>query len=221
MIFDSAPHLLVVDDDRRLRELIGRYLIEQGARVTHAASAAQARVLLDFFIFDLILLDVMMPGEDGFSLARALQEAGLQTPVLFLTARGDAPDRVQGLELGAEDYLAKPFDPKELVLRIANILRRQGTLEPPLLNAKGGYGYDVASAALIIPEGAQISEREKGLLSALFERAGQPLSRAELADRFRVDDRTLDVQIGRLRRKLPEGMIETVRGVGYKISLLT
>ena len=120
---DHAPHVLVVDDDRRLRDLLARFLVEHGYRVTTAASAAEARAKSENFVFDALVLDVMMPGETGFDYARAVRQTS-QVPILMLTARADAEDRVTGLEIGADDYLPKPFEPRELILRLGNILKR-------------------------------------------------------------------------------------------------
>ncbi|HZW46301.1 MAG TPA: response regulator, partial [Microvirga sp.] len=130
---DHAPHVLVVDDDRRLRDLLTRFLSENGYRVTAAAIAAEARSKTENFLFDALVLDVMMPGESGFDYARRIRQTS-QVPILMLTARSDTSDRVTGLEIGADDYLAKPFEPRELLLRLGNILRRAG----PAAGARGG-----------------------------------------------------------------------------------
>src|SRR6516164_6457825 len=134
---DDAPHLLVVDDDRRIRNLLSRFLAAEGYRVTTAETAADARAKLGGLDFDLLILDVMMPGETGFELARALR-ASSSVPILMLTARDEAENRIKGLELGADDYLAKPFEPRELLLRIANILKRQAPASPPIESVRFG-----------------------------------------------------------------------------------
>src|SRR5215510_1536050 len=130
MLPDDAPHLLLVDDDRRIRDLLSRYLVGEGYRVTTAENASEARAKLDGLSFDLLILDVMMPGENGFDLARAIRD-GSHVPILMLTARDEAENRIKGLEIGADDYVAKPFEPRELSLRIGNILKRQAPAAAP------------------------------------------------------------------------------------------
>src|SRR5437773_12365728 len=172
---DSEPHLLVVDDDLRLRELLRRYLSDSGFRVTGAADAAEARAQLASFAFDLVVLDVMMPGESGIELTRALrQRAAPHVPVLLLTAMGEPEDRVNGLEQGADDYLAKPFEPRELVLRIRNILQRRPDADPaPREIRLGGSRFDAVRGELF--RGGDIGHltaAEATLLSPLAHRAG-------------------------------------------------
>lgn len=225
-----APHILVVDDDTRLRALLGRYLGEQGFVVSTARDAADARARLKSLAFDLVVLDVMMPGENGFELTRALREADQgprPLPILLLTARGETDDRIEGLEAGADDYLLKPFDPRELLLRINAILRRAPKPAAKVKTALklGDWVYDperdeLRSDAEIV----SLTGMEAGLMRALAATPGQVLSRETLAERTAagqaINDRTVDVQVTRLRRKIeadaknPRYLI-TVRGEGY------
>ncbi len=219
----DAPHILVVDDDRRLRDLLSRYLRANGFRVTVAESAAAARARLQGFDFDLLVMDVMMPGETGLELTAALRRAS-RVPILMLTAMGEAEDRIAGLELGADDYLPKPFEPRELLLRIRRILDRAETARPAEdAIAFGDCTFD--PGRLVLTRGGQrvhLTTTEANLLRALARRAGEVLSRAELASESGEpgSDRTIDVQVTRLRRKI-EGdprlprYICTVRGQGY------
>lgn len=222
-------HLLVVDDDDRIRELLQAYLARAGFRVTTAPGAAQARRLMGMLTFDLAVLDVMMPGEDGFSLVRWLRGEGgaaARTPVLMLTARGLAEDRIEGLKLGADDYLSKPFEPEELLLRIEAILRRsQGRPANGDLVRLGRGAFDPARGELTVDgEPARLTEAEVGLLRRLARTPHEPVERLELANRA-VDPsgRAVDVQVTRLRRKLeadPKAprYLQTVRGVGYLLA---
>lgn len=226
---DHAPHVLVVDDDRRLRGLLARFLAEHGYRVTAAASAAEARAKSESFVFDALVLDVMMPGENGFDFARQVR-ASSQVPILMLTARADAADRVLGLEIGADDYLPKPFDPRELILRLANVLRRQAPspgpeAKPPAEGVRFGpflfrldRGELRREAELI-----RITEREREILTILGHRAPDVVPREEIAGPAAgANERTVDVQINRLRRKIEAdpanpAYLQTVRGVGYRL----
>ncbi len=224
---DDAPHILVVDDDTRIRTLLRQFLSEQGFRVATAANAAEARRHLEGLDFDLIVLDVMMPGESGVELTRALR-AQRDIPILMLTALSETDSRVTGLEAGADDYLPKPFDPRELVLRINNILRRGGPAPTPKLEQVvfGPYAFQIARREL--KRGAEtmrLTEREQEILAIFAERAGETIPRHELvggdAD---VGERTIDVQINRLRRKIERDpsnpiWLQTVRGVGYRLSV--
>ena len=222
---DTDPHLLVVDDDMRLRELLRRYLSDSGFRVTGAADAAEARAQLASFAFDLVVLDVMMPGESGIELTRALrQRAAPHIPVLLLTAMGEPEDRVNGLEQGADDYLAKPFEPRELVLRIRNILqRRPDSATVPGEVKFGTFRFDLARAELFRGgDPVHLTTAETGLLSSLAQQAGQPLSREELSQSaaFSGNIRNVDVQMTRLRRKIEQDpryprYLQSVRGTGY------
>jgi two-component system phosphate regulon response regulator OmpR len=222
---DTEPHLLVVDDDLRLRELLRRYLSDSGFRVTGAADAAEARAQLASFAFDLVVLDVMMPGENGLALTRSLRErAEPRVPVLLLTAMGEPEDRVNGLEHGADDYLVKPFEPRELVLRIRNILQRRPSAAETVREVRfGDFRFDLSRAELFRGDDAvRLTTAETGLLSLLAQQAGQPVSREELSQSagFSGNIRNVDVQMTRLRRKV-EGdpryprYLQTVRGTGY------
>lgn len=221
---DSAePHLLVVDDDVRLRELLRRYLTEQGFRVTTAGDAAEARAKLTSLAFDLLVLDVMMPGENGLALTKSLR-TGSRLPILLLTALAEPEDRVNGLEHGADDFLAKPFEPRELVLRIRNILQR---VPQPAANGVelrfGACRLDLARGELYRgSDPVHLTMAESALLLALARRAGEPVSREALSEeaQFSGNVRTVDVQVTRLRRKLERDpkfprYLQTVRGTGY------
>jgi len=220
----TGRHLLVVDDDDRLRALLKEYLTRAGFRVTTARDAAAARRLLDSLAFDLLVLDVMMPGEDGFSLTRWVRGRSA-TPILILTARGLAGDRIEGLTLGADDYLGKPFDPQELVLRIEAILRRAGARAATPRLSLGAYAFDLERGQLL--EGdtpVRLTEGETRLLKRLAQSAHMPIDRIELTDDS--DDgvgRAVDVQVTRLRRKIePDPQqpryLQTVRGIGYMLT---
>ncbi|SNT68636.1 response regulator [Paracoccus seriniphilus] len=225
-------HILIVDDDERIRALLGRFLRKNAFMVTMARDAAQARRLLSGLEFDLIVLDVMMPGEDGFALTRALRQK-IQTPILLLTARGDIEDRITGLESGADDYLPKPFEPRELLLRIEAILRRipaAETAQPKFLSL-GQLRYDTEKGELWQGESImRLTGTEQALLRKLAASLGEPVSRAELIEdlgRGGSEDgdnseRAIDVQITRLRRKIEADpkeprFLQTVRGTGYML----
>src|SRR6516165_3325289 len=219
----SEPHLLVVDDDARLRELLRRYLSDSGFRVTAVANAGEARSNLASFAFDLVVLDVMMPGESGLELTRALRTGG-RVPILLLSAMAEPEDRVNGLEQGADDYLAKPFEPRELVLRIRNILQRRPAADMDQCEIRfGGCRFDTVRAELFRgDELVHLTAAETGLLSALAQRAGQAISREELSlsSQFSGNVRNVDVQMTRLRRKIERDprfprYLQTVRGTGY------
>ena len=221
-MIDDIAHILVVDDDTRLRDLLSRYLSENGFRVTTASDAGDARAKLAGFAFDLLVLDVMMPGEDGLRLTASLRKK-LNVPILLLTAMGEPEDRVTGLELGADDYLPKPFEPRELVLRIVNILRRAATAEREGVVNLGECAFEIDRSTLL-RGGAVIhlTTVEASLLRTLATHAGRILSREELIGRSRIDgnERTVDVQVARLRRKIEPDpkmprYLQTVRGAGY------
>jgi two-component system, OmpR family, phosphate regulon response regulator OmpR len=220
----EAPHLLVVDDDERLRGLLRRYLADNGFRITLAADAAEARLKLKGLEYDLAIVDVMMPGENGFELTASLK-AERRVPVLLLTAMAEAENRIHGLEQGADDYLVKPFEPRELVLRIRNILARaavDGTAAAGEARF-GGFRFDLKRAELWRgDEAVHLTTAEAALLSALAGRPGTPVSREQLAEeaQFSGNVRTVDVQITRLRRKIERDprfprYLQTVRGIGY------
>ncbi|MGZ5932377.1 MAG: response regulator [Rhizomicrobium sp.] len=217
------PHLLVVDDDERLRGLLHRYLTSNGYRVTAAADAADARALMKSMAFDLLVLDVMMPGESGFELTKSLRNHS-QVPILMLTAKGHAEDRIAGLELGADDYLPKPFEPRELLLRVGALLRRA---TPP---ARSAHAEVRMGDAVYDPERGQLRRKgkpvhltssESALLQLFAANAGRSFSRTDLCARLGVAlERSIDVQVTRLRRKIEEDpklplYLQTVRGVGY------
>jgi two-component system phosphate regulon response regulator OmpR len=224
----GQPHVLVVDDDRRLRDLLGRYLSENGFRVTAAEDAQAARARLKAFDFDLIILDVMMPGESGLSLIQNLRLES-RVPVLMLTARNDAADRIAGLEGGADDYLGKPFEPRELVLRIRTILARVHSTPPAAAQAAevafGPFRFDIARTELIRGDTpVHLTTGESSLLAALARRAGEPVSRDSLRTESAdcASNRAVDVQMARLRRKIEADAREpryllTVRGKGYAL----
>ncbi|MDB5510445.1 MAG: ompR [Hyphomicrobiales bacterium] len=229
---DDAPHLLVVDDDRRIRALLSRYLSGQGYRVTTAGTALEARARLQSLAFDLIILDVMMPGESGLEFAAWRREES-DVPILMLTARTDAEDRVRGLETGADDYLAKPFEPKELSLRIASILRRTAArAEPPPVVTSvasvrfGSFTFNLDRGELRQGDDIiRLTDRERFMLRLLANATGEPVSRETLAgDGGANNERTVDVQINRLRRKIETDPtnphhLQTARGAGYRLML--
>ena len=224
---DDAPHLLVVDDDTRIRNLLKQYLTENGFRVTVAGNADEARRRLAGLNFDLLVLDVMMPGESGVELTRSLR-AEKDIPILMLTALSETDSRIAGLEAGADDYLPKPFDPRELILRINNILRRGGPAETPKVEQLvfGPYTFQIARREL--KKGGEIlklTDREQEILAIFAGRAGETVPRHELvSDESDVGERTIDVQINRLRRKIERDpanpvWLQTVRGIGYRLSV--
>ena len=225
-------HLLIVDDDQRIRELLQKYLMRNGFMVSIARDAAQAKRLLKGLAFDLIVLDIMMPEQDGLSLTRELRET-IDTPILLLTARNEVEDRISGLEAGADDYLPKPFEPKELLLRIHAILRRMPDVAPPEDTPKmlslGATRYDVQKGELW--EGdtqIRLTSTELELMRIFSKNIGQALSRIELVTQMgREDgnsqDRAIDVQITRLRKKIETNpreprYLQTVRGSGYMLA---
>lgn len=225
----EPPHLLVVDDDDRLRALLQRFLTEEGFRVTAAADAAAARRSLAAFSFDLVVLDLMMPGESGLELTESLRRDGAEVPILMLTARGAPDDRIAGFEHGVDDYLPKPFDPRELSLRIRTILRR-AALAPvvqPLSSAPVQIGprwFDIERAELRGPEGiVRLTGGEAALLQTLARRAGEILSRDDIAVALgtpEAGERAIDVQVTRLRRKIEPDpreprFLQTIRHRGY------
>ena len=221
---DAAPHLLVVDDDRRIRDLLLRFLLAEGYRVTTAETAAEARAKLGGLSFDLLILDVMMPGETGFDLARAIRVSS-SVPILMLTARDEAENRIKGLELGADDYLAKPFEPRELLLRIANILKRQQPASPPIESVRfGDFLFHIGRGELRRGEDiVHLTDREREMLCTLAARPGETVPRLALAGNGHgVNERAVDVQVNRLRRKIERDpanplIVQTVRGIGYRL----
>ncbi|WP_417838194.1 response regulator [Tritonibacter scottomollicae] len=230
----SAPdaHLLIVDDDERIRDLLKKFLMRAGFLVTAARDAAHARRVLSGLDFDLIVLDVMMPGEDGLSLTASLRET-MVTPILLLTARGETDDRIKGLEAGADDYLPKPFEPKELLLRINAILRRMPENQPEEVTPKflqlGAIRYDIDRGEMWQGEDLiRLTSTEIQLMKIFSAQPGEPVSRAKLVedlgrDRGQAQERAVDVQITRLRRKIEPNpkqpqYLQTVRGAGYMLA---
>lgn len=222
-IAPDAPHLLVVDDDKRLRDLISAYLLDNGFNVTTAIGAADARVKLSLFKIDLIVLDVMMKDETGLQFLEKFRNEGQVTPVLMLTARGESDDRIAGFEAGADDYLPKPFEPRELVLRLSAILKRQPKPKPMMEIKLGRWRFIPERDELVSGDETQrLSAVESSLLRAMAEQPGEIISREALVARqpLASNERTIDVQVTRLRRKIevdpkqPRYLI-TVRGEGY------
>lgn len=228
---DSAAHILVVDDDPGIREVLCDYLIQQGYEASGAGSAAEMDRSLAKAMPDLIVLDLMMPGEDGLSVVRRLSRKG--PPVVMLSAMGEDTDRIVGLELGADDYLAKPCNPRELLARVRAVLRRPREEGPgqsaPVLSF-AGWRLDLVRRDLTRPDGQTVplSSGEFAMLLAFAERPGRVLSRDQLLETARgsdteVFDRAMDVQISRLRKKLDDGsgleMIQTIRGEGYRFDV--
>jgi len=223
---DDAAHVLVVDDDRRLRDLLSLYLSRHGHRVTVAASAAEARAFLANLAFDIIVLDVMMPGENGFAFAESLRQSS-DVPIVMLTARSEANDRVRGLELGVDDYLTKPFEPRELLLRIGSVLRRIRAPAPKSESGVARFGpFTFSMERGELRNGAEIvrlTEREREILRLLCASGGASVSREALCGAgAAAQERTVDVQINRLRRKIEVDpanpvYLQTARGSGYRL----
>ena len=226
------PHLLIVDDDERIRSLLKQFLIQSDYLVSTAENAEQAETLLSTIEFDIIILDVMMPGQDGITFTAELRKSKNITPILLLTARGETEDKIKGLEAGADDYLPKPFEPKELLLRINAILRRMPDLKKDQMSPKtlnfGNLTYDVTRSELW--EGnkqIRLTTTEIHLMKIFTSALGEPISRAELVTSLGKDvslaqDRAIDVQITRLRRKIEVNpsqprYLQTVRGAGYML----
>ncbi len=227
---DDAPHLLVVDDDRRIRDLLSRFLASEGYRVTTADTAADARAKLKSLSFDLLVLDVMMPGENGFDFAKSLRTTS-DVPILMLTARDAAESRIKGLEMGADDYLSKPFEPRELSLRIASILKRTQPAAPPPPAESVSFGpfiYHLARGELRKgDEVIRLTDREREMLRILAATPGETVSRMALAGNGgSISERAVDVQVNRLRRKIERNpadplFVQTVRGIGYRLVITT
>lgn len=222
---DDAPHLLVVDDDSRLRDLLSRYLRDNGYRVTVAADAADARRRLEGLAFDCLILDVMMPGESGLDLTESLRIDN-DVPILMLTARAEAESRIRGLEVGADDYLAKPFEPRELLLRVGNILRRGAPVASPLIEQVrfGPFSFHLGRRELRRgSETIRLTERERQIMAVFAATPNETVPRqALLAGDDPASERTVDVQINRLRRKIEVDpanplFLQTVRGIGYRL----
>lgn len=213
-------HLLVIDDDTRLRKLLKKYLSEHGFLISETSNAAETKELLTLFRFDLLIMDVMMPGQNGHKLTKELRNSGFDTPILMLTAMGNIDNRISGLEAGADDYLPKPFEPKELLLRINNILKRQVRINTDIyfgscrFNTKTGQLYKNDEPVLL-------TNTERDLLKILIKNIGNAVTREEIAVQIQTEnERAVDVQITRLRKKIETNIkkplcIQTVRGQGY------
>ncbi|MEL7273445.1 MAG: response regulator [Pseudomonadota bacterium] len=224
---DNAPHILVVDDDSRIRDLLSRFLAEQGFRISMAADALEARRKLTGLSFDLLVVDVMMPGENGTDFTRDIRNT-LDVPVLMLTALGETEARIKGLEAGADDYLPKPFDPRELLLRINAILKRARVEEVAQAEQVlfGEFTFTIASRELKkAGEHVRLTDREREIMVMFAQNAGDVVPRHDLiADDTGANERTVDVQINRLRRKIEKDpgaptFLQTVRGIGYKLHI--
>ena len=222
---DDAPHLLVVDDDRRIRDLLSRFLSTEGYRISTADSAAMARAKLASLSFDLLILDVMMPGETGFEFAKSIRQTSA-VPILMLTARDAAASRITGLELGADDYVSKPFEPRELSLRIASILRRAKPAAAPAAESLhfGAFVFHIGRAELRKGDDViRLTDREREMLTVLASTPGETVPRMALAGSGgSVNERAVDVQVNRLRRKIENDptnplIVQTVRGIGYRL----
>jgi two-component system, OmpR family, phosphate regulon response regulator OmpR len=231
-VSEMDAHLLIVDDDERIRSLLQKFLMRHGFLVTAARDAAHARRILAGLDFDMIVLDVMMPGEDGLRLTRSLRET-MQTPILLLTAKGETGNRIEGLEAGADDYLAKPFEPKELLLRINAILRRMPDTRVADAAVKvlsmGAIRYDIERGELWQGDDlVRLTATEIQLMRIFAAQPGTALSRSTLVeelgrDRGQAQERAVDVQITRLRRKIEDNpkqprYLQTVRGAGYMLA---
>ncbi|TPG61328.1 response regulator [Roseomonas nepalensis] len=231
---ETAPHILVVDDDREIRDLLARFLEKQGFRVTTAREAREARKVWPLGRYHIVVLDLMMPGESGLDFARWLRGQS-DVPIVMLTAMGEETDRIVGLELGADDYVAKPFNPRELLARIRAVMRRahgEGARRDPLPSAIrfGGWVLEPQRRRLLNPDGAEVplTGGEYELLTVLVERPNRVLTRDMLMDLLRGRqagpfDRAIDVAVSRLRRKLEDdgrnpSLIKTVRGGGYVLA---
>jgi two-component system phosphate regulon response regulator OmpR len=222
---DDAPHLLVVDDDRRIRDLLSRFLTSEGYRISTAESAMEARAKLSGLSFDLLVLDVMMPGENGFEFARSIRKTS-SVPILMLTARDATESRIIGLESGADDYVSKPFEPRELSLRIASILKRaKPAVAAPAESLRfGEFVFHIGRAELRKGEEIiRLTDREREMLGVLAANPGEVVERLALAGSGgAVNERAVDVQVNRLRRKIERDpanplIVQTVRGIGYRL----
>ncbi len=223
-IAEGAAHLLIVDDDDRIRTLLKRYLSENGFRTSVAGNAKEARALMASVDFDLLILDVMMPGETGFALTKSVRAAS-NVPILLLTARGLPEDRIEGLEMGADDYLSKPFEPRELLLRVNALLRRAGTASPDKREVKFGVCTFSLGRSELRKNGdlVRLTAGEASLLKALAQKPRDAISREALAEQTAAGmERSVDVQVTRLRKKIEEDprapiYLQTVRGIGYAL----
>jgi two-component system phosphate regulon response regulator OmpR len=220
---DETPHVLVVDDDDRIRQLLARYLRESGFLVSAAENASDASELMDGLVFDALVLDVMMPGENGLDMTRRVRKTS-NVPILVLTAKGLAEDRIEGLEAGADDYLPKPFEPRELVLRLQRLVaRREQTNRNDALTFGPNVFYPRRGELRRDGETVRLTGAELSLLRTLSAKPGAPFDRATLSEQTGSGfDRSIDVQVTRLRRKIEDDprtplFLQTVRGVGYML----
>lgn len=223
LIADDAPHILIVDDDAPIRSLLKRFLEGNGYRTTTAENAQKARLFLSGLVFDLLIIDVMMPGESGVDLTKGLRDKE-DVPIIMLTARSEIEDRIKGLEVGADDYVAKPFEPRELLLRIQSILRRGRPEHQDIFEDVrfGPFIFNLPRSELKRGgETIRLTDRETAMLSILARKPGQTVARHELIHE-ETGDRTVDVHMNRLRRKIEEdpanpAFLQTVRGQGYRL----
>ncbi len=222
---DNAPHVLVIDDDRRLRELLSRYLSENGFRVTTAEDAGEARRKLESLEFDILVVDVMMPGETGVNLTKSLRQS-MEVPILMLTALAELESRIEGLEAGADDYLSKPFEPRELLLRLNSILKRTAKPPEPVIEQVkfGDYQFNVKREELTCDgDSVRLTDREREIMVVFALKPGGTIARHELLGCENLTgERKIDVQINRLRRKIETDpanpkYLQTVRGIGYRL----
>lgn len=219
----QTHHILVVDDDDRLRKLLNQYLSEQGYHVSTAADTKEADEIVTSFALDAIVLDVMMPGEQGTDYARRLKREGKSAPVLMLTARAETEERIEGLEAGAEDYLAKPFAPRELALRLEKLVARTRKESPSAAVRFGPYRFDMETGRLLHQDGpVYLTTSEQACLKILAQHAGTPVTREHIAQIIGDvhNERSIDVQINRLRKKVETNpskptYIQTIRHAGY------
>lgn len=221
---DDAPHLMIVDDDRRIRDLLSRFLAGEGYRVSTAASGADARAKMAGLHFDLLIIDVMMPGESGFELAKFIRTTSA-VPIIMLTARVEPENRIEGLQIGADDYVSKPFEPRELSLRIGNILKRANPAPAPTAESVsfGPYVFHLERGELRNgDEIVRLTDREREMLRILSTSPGETVPRLALSGGGTVNERAVDVQVNRLRRKIERDpanplFIQAVRGIGYRL----
>ncbi len=227
-LVDELPHVLIVDDDKRLRELLGSFLSANGCRVSAVSGATEAKQRMRGMSFDLLVLDVMMPGETGLELAASLRADGNDVPILMLSARAEIEDRIDGLSAGVDDYLTKPFEPRELLLRVQAILKRHALNQPDgkeLTEVSfGEFSFNLARGELRRDnQVVHLTTRERDILRILAQRAGEPVARADIIEPAQEDsNRAVDVQINRLRRKIEVQpampvYLQTVRGHGYTL----
>jgi|TARA_B100000780_G_scaffold150586_1_gene105205 two-component system phosphate regulon response regulator OmpR len=214
-------HILVVDDDDRIRELVKEYLNEKGFIVSTGNSAEEAKTRMEYFKFDLIVLDVMMPGQDGFELTKEIKKNS-NIPIILLTAKGEVENRIEGLELGADDYLGKPFEPKELLLRIKNIIKKVGKIDLGKINRIGDAKVDLNKMSIELKsKTSKINNPEKKILLEMLSNPGKTYSRLQIGEISNISqERSIDVMITRLRQKIeinPKNpkYLQTIRGSGY------